>query len=107
MLVGLVGSPRPWSPAGHRAAATREESERRGMTRGANVSATEREQEGASGPAWLLGRAEGAGRVRERERESAGALSGRAAGPSRGRRGEAARVLVFHFFPISKNVNSI
>jgi hypothetical protein len=43
MLVSLFGSPRPWSPVGHRAAATREESERRGMTRGASASAIERE----------------------------------------------------------------
>jgi hypothetical protein len=43
MLVGLIGSPRSWSSVGHRAAATREDSERRGMTRGASASATERE----------------------------------------------------------------
>jgi hypothetical protein len=70
MLVGLVGSPRSWPSASHRAVATGEESGRKKMTGGTALSERERERESACGRAALLGRASAAG-LRERERTAA------------------------------------
>jgi hypothetical protein len=76
--------------------------ERKAMIGGATVLVRrEREQERARvghvvGPCAQLGQAS------VLVRESAGALSGRAAGPSRTRRGEAALVTGFSFFYFQK-----
>jgi hypothetical protein len=85
---------RSWSPVDHHAAATGEKSGRKGMTRGASMSAVGRERTGASGPTWRCwARQRGAGRARESE-GSAGARGPRARvrlGRERGRR-EATRM---------------
>jgi hypothetical protein len=81
--------------------------ERKVMTGGAVVSVREGE---AGARVWAghdVGPRARLGQASERARESAGALSGRAAGPSRGRRKEAARGgFCFSFFKKCKIVFS-